>query len=54
MMPRLLTVRYADQNNCFLDYTDSRSVVLTLKYAFGNQRLGKGKEVKGAEEKGRI
>jgi len=45
-----ITTRYADQNNYFLDYTDARSVVGTIKYSFGNQSVKNGKSVKQADE----
>ena len=49
-----VTTHYADQNNYFLDYGDTKSIVATLKYSFGNQSLQNGKSVKQADERQRF
>lgn len=46
---------YADQNNYYNDYRDTRKVNLTLRYHFGNQKIKNSAQVpKKTEEQGRL
>lgn len=49
-----ISTRYANQNNYFLDYRDTQSFSVTLKYNFGNQKLKAVKNIKRTEEQERM
>jgi len=49
-----IKTKYANQDNYFLDYRDSRSVSISLKYNFGNQSVKGAKAIKKAEEESRM
>lgn len=49
-----ISTKYANQDNYFLDYRDTRSFTLTLKYNFGNQSVKNTKAIKKADEQGRM
>lgn len=47
--------QYADQNNYYNDYRDTRKVNVTLRYHFGNQKIKNSANVpKKTEEQGRL
>ncbi|UZJ65913.1 outer membrane beta-barrel family protein [Sphingobacterium sp. KU25419] len=47
--------KYADQNNYYNDYRDTRKVNVTLRYHFGNQKIKNSANVpKKTEEQGRL
>ncbi len=46
--------KYADQDNYFLDYQDSRKFGVTLRYNFGNQSIKNGKSINKTEEQRRM
>ncbi|UIR56182.1 TonB-dependent receptor family protein [Sphingobacterium sp. SRCM116780] len=45
---------YADQNNYYKDYRDTRKVNLTLRYHFGNQKIKSSNQPARTEEQGRL
>lgn len=45
---------YANQNNYFLDYQDTRKVSFTLRFHFGNQTLRSTKNIQKTEEQNRL
>jgi len=49
-----ISTKYADQDNYFLDYQDSRKLVFTLRFNFGNQRIKNGKNIQSTDEQKRI
>ncbi len=49
-----ISTNYANQNNYFLDYRDTQSFSITLKYNFGNQKLKSTKTIKKADEQDRM
>lgn len=49
-----IATKYANQDNYFLDYRDSRKFVLTMRYNFGNQTLKNGKTIKKTAEQNRL
>lgn len=49
-----VTTKYANQNNYFLDYQDSQSVSVSLRYNFGNQTIKNKRTIDKTEEQGRI
>lgn len=49
-----VSTRYANQDNYFIDYRDTQSVTLSLKFNFGNQSVKDAKSIKKADEQGRM
>jgi len=49
-----ISTRYANQDNYFLDYRDTQSFTITLKYNFGNQKLKSTKNIKKTDEQDRM
>lgn len=49
-----ISTKYANQDNYFLDYRDTQSFTITLKYNFGNQSVKNTKAIKKADEQGRM
>lgn len=46
--------KYANQDNYFLDYSDTQNFIFRLQYTFGNQKVEKSKEIQKAEEQSRM
>lgn len=49
-----VSTNYSNQNNYFLDYQDSQSVSISLRYNFGNQAIKNKRTVDKTEEQERI
>jgi len=49
-----VSTKYANQNNYFLDYQDTRKVSATLRYNFGNQTIKNNKTIDKIEEQNRL
>ena len=49
-----VVTKYANQDNYFLDYTDTQGVSLSLKFNFGNQSVKNAKTIKKASEQDRL
>ncbi|WP_027387105.1 outer membrane beta-barrel family protein [Chryseobacterium gregarium] len=49
-----VSTKYANQDNYFIDYRDTQSVSLSLKFNFGNQSVKNAKSIKKADEQGRM
>lgn len=49
-----ISTRYADQNQYFKDYRDTRYIMVNLKYNFGNQKVKDAKAAKKTSEQGRL
>ncbi|MEO8253999.1 MAG: outer membrane beta-barrel family protein [Flavobacterium sp.] len=49
-----VSTNYANQNNYFLDYRDTQSFTVNLKYNFGNQSVKNTKAIKKTDEQGRM
>ncbi|WP_370898627.1 TonB-dependent receptor domain-containing protein [Chryseobacterium gossypii] len=49
-----VSTKYANQDNYFLDYRDTRSFTLSLKFNFGNQSVKNAKPIKKVEEQERM
>ncbi|KQR91066.1 hypothetical protein ASG01_14345 [Chryseobacterium sp. Leaf180] len=49
-----ISTRYADQNQFFKDYRDSRNFVFTLRYNFGNQKVKDAKSGNKTDEQNRL
>ncbi|WPO83255.1 outer membrane beta-barrel family protein [Chryseobacterium sp. JJR-5R] len=49
-----VSTKYANQDNYFIDYRDTQSVTLSLKFNFGNQSVKDAKSIKKADEQGRM
>ncbi|MET3038314.1 TonB-dependent receptor [Chryseobacterium sp. NRRL B-14859] len=49
-----ISTKYANQDNYFLDYRDTQSLIISLKYNFGNQSVKNAKAIKKAEEQERM
>ena len=46
--------KYANQDNYFLDYRDTRNFIISLKFNFGNQSVKNTKTIKKADEQDRM
>lgn len=46
--------KYANQDNYFIDYRDTQSVSVSVKFNFGNQSVKNAKAIKKADEQGRM
>lgn len=49
-----ISSNYADQNNYFDDYRDTRKVNVTLRYHFGNQKIKSSNQPNKTEEQNRL
>ncbi len=49
-----VSTRYANQDNYFIDYRDTQSVSVSVKFNFGNQSVKNAKAIKKADEQGRM
>lgn len=49
-----VSTKYANQDNFYLDYGDSQSVSVSLKYNFGNQAVKNAKTIKKTTEQDRL
>ncbi|WP_343562052.1 outer membrane beta-barrel family protein [Sphingobacterium sp.] len=49
-----ISSKYADQNNYFDDYRDTRKVSVTLRYHFGNQKVKSSNQPNKTEEQKRL
>jgi hypothetical protein len=49
-----ISTKYANQDNYFLDYRDTQSVSVSLKFNFGNQSVKNARTIKKAEEQDRL
>jgi len=49
-----ISSKYADQNNYFDDYRDTRKVNVTLRYHFGNQKVKSSNQPNKTEEQSRL
>ncbi|WP_228452278.1 outer membrane beta-barrel family protein [Chryseobacterium sp. c4a] len=53
-MGQKVVTKYANQDNYFLDYTDSQGVTLSLKFNFGNQAVKNAKTIRKTSEQDRL
>ncbi len=53
-MEQKVSTKYANQDNYFLDYSDTRGFTLSLKYNFGNQSVKNVKSIKRTDEQSRL
>lgn len=53
-MGQKVSTKYANQDNYFLDYSDTQGVTFSLKYNFGNQSVKNVKNIKRTEEHNRL
>jgi len=49
-----ISTKYANQDNYFLDYRDTQSISVSLKFNFGNQSVKNARTIKKAEEQDRL
>ena len=49
-----IATKYANQNNYFMDSTDTQNFTITLRYHFGNQKVKSIQKVEGTEEQNRL
>ncbi|MDV7698486.1 TonB-dependent receptor [Chryseobacterium soli] len=49
-----ISTKYANQDNYFLDYRDTRNFIISLKFNFGNQSVKNTKTIKKADEQDRM
>lgn len=49
-----IATKYANQDNYFLDYRDTRKFVITLRYNFGNQTIKNSKTIQKIDEQQRL
>lgn len=49
-----ISTKYANQDNYFLDYRDTRNCIISLKFNFGNQSVKNTKTIKKADEQDRM
>ncbi|RKE71920.1 outer membrane beta-barrel family protein [Chryseobacterium sp. AG363] len=49
-----VSTKYANQDNYFLDYTDTQGVTFSLKFNFGNQSVKNAKTIKKTAEQDRL
>ncbi|PKF72401.1 outer membrane beta-barrel family protein [Chryseobacterium sp. PMSZPI] len=49
-----VSTKYANQDNYFLDYSDTQGVTLSLKFNFGNQSVKNAKTIKKTDEQDRL
>ncbi|MDN3694933.1 outer membrane beta-barrel family protein [Chryseobacterium tructae] len=53
-MGQKVVTKYANQDNYFLDYSDTQGVTLSLKYNFGNQAVKNAKTIRKTSEQERL
>ena len=53
-MGQKVSTKYANQDNYFLDYSDTQGFTLSLKYNFGNQSVKNVKSIKRTDEQSRL
>lgn len=53
-MEQKVSTKYANQDNYFLDYSDTQGFTLSLKYNFGNQSVKNARSIKKTDEQGRL
>lgn len=49
-----VTTKYANQDNYFLDYGDTRNFIISIKFNFGNQAVKNAKTIEKVEEENRM
>jgi hypothetical protein len=49
-----VSTKYANQDNYFIDYHDTQSASVSVKFNFGNQSVKNAKAIKKADEQGRM
>lgn len=49
-----VTTKYANQDNYFLDYRDTRNFIISIKFHFGNQAVKNAKTIEKVEEENRM
>lgn len=49
-----VSTKYANQDNYFLDYTDTQNFIISIKFNFGNQAVKNAKTIEKAEEQNRM
>lgn len=49
-----VSTRYANQNNYFIDASDTQKFILTLRYHFGNQSVKSAQKIDKTEEQNRL
>ena len=49
-----VTTKYANQDNYFLDYTDTQNFIISIKFNFGNQAVKSAKTIEKADEQNRM
>lgn len=49
-----VSTKYANQDNYFLDYTDTQNFIISIKFNFGNQAVKNVKTIEKAEEQNRM
>lgn len=49
-----VSTKYANQDNYFLDYTDTQGITFSLKFNFGNQSVKNAKTIKKTAEQDRL
>lgn len=49
-----ISTKYANQDNYFIDYRDTQSFTLSLKFNFGNQSVKNAKTIKKTAEQERL
>ena len=49
-----VTTKYANQDNYFLDYTDTQNFIISIKFNFGNQAVKNAKTIEKADEQNRM
>ncbi len=49
-----VSTRYANQNNFFIDASDTRKFMITLRYHFGNQSVKAAQKIEQTEEQNRL
>lgn len=49
-----VTTKYANQDNYFLDYSDTQNFIISIKFNFGNQAVKKAKTIEKVEEQDRM
>ncbi|MBV8326084.1 outer membrane beta-barrel family protein [Chryseobacterium sp.] len=53
-MGQKVSTQYANQDNYFLDYSDTQGFTLSLKFNFGNQAVKNAKTIKKTDEQDRL
>lgn len=49
-----VTTKYANQDNYFLDYSDTQNFIISIKFNFGNQAVKNAKTIEKIEEQSRM